>query len=119
MYEAVDIERIAGAALLGSAILVTGLGYAIFLALARLRGASRLRRIFNGVSLCSYALLVASVIAFSFVMNFTGWWFVLSGLMMCGYFVAPRFIWRLTEDMHQGEGETRPAEPSEPERDSN
>ncbi len=103
MYEAVDIERIAGAALLGSAILVTGLGYALFLALARLRGASRLRKLFNGISLTSFALLVASVIGFSLVMNFSGWWYVISGLMVCGYFIAPRFIWRLTETMHEDE----------------
>lgn len=103
MYEPVDIERIAGAALLGSSILVTGLGYALFLALARLRGASRLRRIFNGISLASFALLVASVIGFSLVMNFNGWWYVVSGLMVCGYFIAPRFIWRLTETMHEDE----------------
>jgi len=100
VYEPVDIERIAGAALLGSAILVTALGYAVFLALARLRGASHLRRLLNGISLGSFALLVASVIAFSYVMNFDGWWHVISGLMVCGYFVAPRFIWRLTETMH-------------------
>ena len=105
MYEPVDIERIAGAALLGSAILVTGLGYALFLALARLRGASRLRRVFNGISLGSFVLLVASVIGFSLVMNFDGWWYVISGLMVVGYFIAPRFIWRLTETMHEGESE--------------
>ncbi len=99
------MERIAGAALLGSAILVTALGYAIFLALARLRGASHLRRLLNGISLGSFALLVASVIAFSNVMNFDGWWYVISGLMVCGYFVAPRFIWRLTETMHEEEVE--------------
>ncbi len=99
------MERIAGAALLGSAILVTALGYAIFLALARLRGASHLRRLLNGISLGSFALLVASVIAFSNVMNFDGWWYVISGLMVCGYFVAPRFIWRLTESMHEEEVE--------------
>ena len=105
MYEPVDIERIAGAALLGSAILVTGLGYAIFLALARLRGATHLRRVFNAISLGSFALLVVSVIAFSLIMNFSGWWYVISGLMMCGYFIAPRFIWRLTETMHDDESE--------------
>ena len=105
MYEPVDIERIAGAALLGSAILVTGLGYALFLALARLRGASRLRRVFNGISLGSFVLLVASVIGFSLVMNFDGWWYVISGLMVVGYFIAPRFIWRLTETMHEEETE--------------
>ena len=103
MYDPVDIERIAGAALLGSAILVTGLGYAIFLALARLRGASHFRRIFKGISLGSFGLLVVSVVAFSLVMNFDGWWYVISGLMVCGYFIAPRFIWRLTEEMHDEE----------------
>lgn len=105
MYEPVDIERIAGAALLGSAILVTGLGYAIFLALARLKSTARLQRVFNGISLGSFALLVVSVVSFSYVMNFNGWWYVISGLMVCGYFIAPRFIWRLTETMHEDEGD--------------
>ena len=103
MYEAVDIHRIAGAALLGSAILVTALGYTIFLALARLQGPTRLYRILNAISLTSFAGLIASVIGFSYVMNFDRWWYVLSGLMVCGYFVAPRFIWKLTTTMHDPE----------------
>ena len=96
MVDPVDIHRIAGAALLGGAIILFGAGYAIFHALSRLSGSGRLA----GVSLLCYATLAACVAGLTVLLNLWGLWLVLVGTMLVGYFVAPRFIWRLSEQVH-------------------
>lgn len=99
MVDPVDIHRIAGAALLGGAIILFGAGYAIFHALSRLSGSARLA----GVSLLCYASLAGSVAGLTVLLNLWGFWLFLIGLMLIGYFVAPRFIWRLSEQVHASE----------------
>ena len=92
-----DIHRIAGAALLGGAILLFGAGYAILHALSRLSGSSRLA----AASLVCYAALAGCVGGLTVLLHLWGGWLVLIALMLIGYFVAPRFIWRLSEQVHE------------------
>ena len=99
MVDPVDIHRIAGAALLGGAIILFGAGYAIFHALSRLSGSS----VMAGVSLLSYAGLAACVAGLAVLLHLWGFWLLLVALMLAGYFVAPRFIWRLSEQVHEGD----------------
>ena len=93
------IHAFAGAALVGGAMVLFGAGYAIFHALA---GLSRSRR-FARISLVSYAALAACAVALVPLLDLEGWWLGLIAVLLIGYFVAPRFIWRLSLAVH-GEG---------------
>ena len=97
LVDPVDIHRIAGAALLGGAIILFGAGYAILHALSRLSASPLLA----GFSLVCYAALAACVAGLAVLLNLWGLWLVLVTLMLVGYFVAPRFIWRLSEEVHE------------------
>ena len=97
------IHRVAGAALLGGVMVLFGAGYAIFHALAGLTGSRRM----VGVSLLCYALLCACTVAFSALLKLAGWWLALMGLLLIGYFIVPRFIWRLSLAVH-GESPASP-----------
>lgn len=99
MVDPVDIHRIAGAALFGGGIILFGAGYAILHALSRLSGSARLA----GVSLLSYAALAGCVAGLTVLLNLWGAWLVLIVLMLLGYFAAPRFIWRLSEEVHEAD----------------
>ncbi|MCY4014951.1 MAG: hypothetical protein OXG82_19820 [Gammaproteobacteria bacterium] len=99
MVDPVDIHRIAGAALLGGAIILFGAGYAILHALSRLSGSS----VLAGFSLLCYAALAACVGGLAVLLHLWGLWLVLVALMLTGYFIAPRFIWRLSEQVHEGD----------------
>ena len=98
------IHTFAAAALVGGAMVLFGAGYAIFHALA---GLSRSRR-FARISLVSYAALAACAVALVPLLDLEGWWLALIAVLLIGYFVAPRFIWRLSLAVH-GE-ESDPAE---------
>ena len=102
MVDPVEIHRIAGAALLGGAIILLGAGYAILHALSRLSKSS----VLAGVSLLCYAGLAACVAGLAVLLHLWGFWLVLVVLMLAGYFVAPRFIWRLSEQVHEGDPKT-------------
>ncbi len=97
MLSHVDIHQIAIAALLGGAIILFGAGYAIFHALSRLSGSFR----FVAISLLCYVALAACVVGLTVVLHLWGGWLPLIALMLIGYFVAPRFIWRLSESVHR------------------
>ena len=97
MLDPVAIHEIAGAALLGGAIILFGACYALFLALSRLNGSVTFARI----SLACYGALAACVAGLTALLNLWGWWLVLVAVMLVGYYLAPRFIWRLSEAVHR------------------
>ena len=99
MVEPEVIHRVAGAALVGGVMVLFGAGYAIFHALAGLTGSHRMA----AASILCYALLCASAAGFAALLQLKGWWLALMGLVLIGYFVAPRFIWKLSLALH---GET-------------
>ncbi len=96
MLDPVAIHEIAGAALLGGAIILFGACYALFLALSRLHGSA----LFSRISLACYVALAVSVGGLTVLLNLWGWWLALVCALLAGYFVAPRFIWRLSEAVH-------------------
>ena len=96
MLEPVAIHEIAGAALLGGAIILFGAGYALFLALSRLGNSV----LFARISLACYAALALSTAGLTVLLNLWGWWLALVAAMLAGYYIAPRFIWRLSEAVH-------------------
>ena len=99
MVDPVAIHQIAGAALLGGGIVLCGAGYAIFHALA---GLTRIRRrAFIAISLACYVALAGCVAGLAVVLNLGGWWLLMVALLLICYFLAPRFIWRLSVAVHR------------------
>lgn len=101
MIEPVEVQRFALAALSAGAIVLFGACYAVFLALSRLHDFTALRHLSN----LSYASLAASVAALAWFLRLDDGWLILTVLLLAGYYVAPRFIWRLSVATHEAEGE--------------
>ena len=98
-----EVQDILIATAFGGGVVVCGAFYAICLALARLTGMSAKRTVLTGLSYLSYGLLVVNVILFAYFLRLSGWWIALVVLMVVGYFFAPRFIWRLSVELHKEE----------------
>lgn len=105
MIDPVDVQRIVLATLAAGTAVLFGACYAIFLALSRLRDLSVLRQLSN----LSYLALAVSVLALAWYLQLTGGWLALVVILLAGYYLAPRFIWRLSvathdsTDDHEGE----------------
>lgn len=99
MIEPVEIQRFALAALSAGAIVLFGACYAVFLALSRLHAFAALRHLSN----LSYASLAVSVGGLAWFLRLDGGWLILIVLLLVGYYVAPRFIWRLSVATHEPE----------------
>lgn len=105
MVDPVDVQRIVLATLAAGAAVLFGASYAVLLALSRLRDLAALRRFSN----LSYLALAVSVLALAWNLQLTGGWLALVVILLAGYYLAPRFIWRLSvathdsTDDHEGE----------------
>lgn len=91
------------ATLYGAGVVLCGAGYAIFLALSRLDGMVHKKRFLTWVAIVWYLFLVLSVVGLVHTLKLYGWWLGLVVLMLVGYFLAPRFIWKLSHEMHSKE----------------
>lgn len=98
MIDPVDVQRFTIAALSAGAVVLFGACYAVFLALSRLRGFVLLYHLSN----VSYVLLTASVAVLAWSLRLDGAWLFLVAFLLVGYYVAPRFIWRLSVATHDG-----------------
>lgn len=96
MIEPVEVQRIVLATLAAGAAVLFGASYAIFLALSRLRDLAVLRRLSN----VSYLALAVAVLALAWNLQLTGGWLALIVILLAGYYLAPRFIWRLSVATH-------------------
>lgn len=90
------IHMLARATLLGGSIVMLGAGYALLHALGRMRDSKALML----ASLACYLGLAVAVVALTLVLDLSHWWIGLSATLLLGYFVAPRFIWRLSVAVH-------------------
>ena len=104
MIDPVELQRIAIAALSAGGIVLFGAAYAICLALGRLKG----RAILRPLSYVAYLALVAVTLLFAWAMNLTGAWAILTVVLLVGYFVAPRAIWRLSVATHESSDQENP-----------
>lgn len=104
MIDPVELQRIAVAALSAGGIVLFGAAYAICLALGRLKGLAILRPL----SYVAYLALAAVTLLFAWAMNLTGAWAVLTVVLLVGYFVAPRAIWRLSVATHESADQENP-----------
>ena len=96
MVDPVDVQQIALAAILSGAIIFFGAAYGIFYALSRLNHKAQFMR----YAYAFYGGLAVATLSLIEVLNLTGWWLTLVATLLVGYFIAPRFIWRLSEDVH-------------------
>lgn len=96
MLEPVAAENLLAAFAAAAVVILAGAGYAGGFALAKLYP----RPMWMRLAWVCYALLVAAVVVITEVMNFSGYWFALSAVMLIGYLLAPHAIWHLTHATH-------------------
>ncbi len=91
-----DIPRLAAAGFAAAAVVLCGAGYAILLAPGRVRRKPVLCR----AALAAYAGVVVAAVALAWALRLDGFWLALVALLLIGYFVAPRAVWRLSLATH-------------------
>lgn len=96
MIDPVATQHIMLAAIAGALIILFGALYALLFALARLRQRPTLMI----GAYAAYAVLIGAVAVLATTLNMTGFWQVVAAVMVIGYFVAPRLIWRLCAGTH-------------------
>ena len=94
-----DIPRLAAAGFSAAAVVLCGAGYAVLLALGR----ARRKPVLNRAALFAYAGVVAAAVALAWALRLEGLWLVLMAILLVGYFVAPRAVWRLSVATHPEE----------------
>ncbi len=99
MIEPVATQDLMAAAIAGALIVLFGALYALFFALARLQDNKK----YLITAYAAYAVLVLAVVVLMRTLNMTGFWQLVAAVMIVGYFVAPRFVWRLCVSTHDSE----------------
>ena len=94
-----DIPRLAAAGFSAAAVVLCAAGYAILLALGR----ARHKPVLSRAALVAYAGVVAAAVALAWALRLQGLWLVLVAILLIGYFVAPRAVWRLSVATHPEE----------------
>ena len=94
-----DLPRLAVAGLSAAGVVLFAAAYAALLALSRLRGRAAL----GHAALGAYAGVVLAAGGLAWALALDGLWLGLIALLLIGYFVAPRAIWRLSVATHQGD----------------
>lgn len=94
-----DIPRLAAAGFSAAAVVLCAAGYAMLLALGRARGRPALGR----AALVAYAGVVMAAAALAWALRLEGLWLALVAILLIGYFVAPRAVWRLSVATHPEE----------------
>jgi hypothetical protein len=96
-----EIRSLVTASLSAGAIVLAGGCYALFLALGRMRD----EKLWPYLSTASFACLVAASATLTWSLQLRGIWLLLVGVLLVGYFAAPRFIWRLSVATHNKSGD--------------
>jgi FlaA1/EpsC-like NDP-sugar epimerase len=79
-----------------AAIVIFGALYALFLALGHLKN----RAHYIYLSYTAYLALVLSTWLLVEALQLTRWWLILIAILLVGYLIAPRIIWRLSVAVH-------------------
>lgn len=87
----------------GAMVVVSGGLYALFLAFARLRSSKTLARL----SVAAYLALVVCAFVLAESLALTAAWYAVIAVMLLGYWLAPKAVWRLTAATHVSETEER------------
>ena len=96
MGEPMGLQAMFFGTMAGAGVVLTGALYALFFALARLHS----NRTMGGASLACYLLLVFCVYVLADALALSGFWIVVTAVMLAGYFLLPRAIWHLCVGTH-------------------
>jgi len=96
MSDPISLQEIFFSTMAGAAIVLFGAFYALFFALGRLHA----RRSLQLTALLSYVVLAAAVYVLARALHLEGFWLLVTGVMLVGYFFAPRAIWNLCVGTH-------------------
>ncbi len=99
MIQPVDLKDFLLTFFVSAGIILSGACYALFYAWARLRH----RPAFLNWALLAYAVLAACVLTLMQTAHLDGSWRAIALLMLIGYFLAPRIIFRLCAATHDAE----------------
>ena len=99
--EAIGLQDLILGTMASAAVVLMGAFYALFFALGRLHASPS----FAAASIVSYALLAAAVYVLVQALTLDGIWITVVAVMLVGYFLLPRAIWRLCVGTH---GESEP-----------
>lgn len=97
MIEPVQVQQLMIATLSAGAMVLFAACYALFLALGRFRSLRALRRVAGAC----YAAFVAFTATLAWALRLDGVWLALIGILLIGYYAAPRAIWRLSVATHE------------------
>lgn len=97
MNEPGGIPELAIAGLSAGAVVLFAACYAALLALGRLHDLAPLRR----AALAAYLAMVAATAALAWALALEGFWLALIAVLLVGYYIAPRAIWRLSVATHE------------------
>jgi len=89
-----SLPHLLAAAIAGAAVILAGGGYALCFALGRARGG-----VWLPLSHGAYLCLAVAVATLAWALDLRGFWRGVACLMVLGYFVGPRLIWRLSSDI--------------------
>ena len=96
MGEPLGLQEMFFSTMAGAAIVLMGALYALFFALGRLRTSRSL----NIAALLAYALLAVAVYVLINALALSGFWILVTTVMLVGYFFLPRAIWHLCVGTH-------------------
>ncbi len=96
MDQAIGLQGLFLATMASAAIVLLGAFYALFFALGRLHTSPP----FAAASMMSFALLAGAVYVLVRSLELDGVWIAVVVVMLVGYFLLPRAIWRLCVGTH-------------------
>lgn len=99
MGEPLGLQDMFFGTMAGAAIVLMGAAYALFFALGRLHRS----RSMIAAALVSYLLLAVAAYVLVDALALKGVWILVTTVMLVGYFLLPRVIWRLCVGTHAGE----------------
>ena len=96
MIEPVALQDFFTTFFVSALIILAGASYALLFAWSKVNP----KTVIKISAYVAYAILVVSVIILSHTAHFTGYWLIISWLMIIGYFFAPIVIWHLCVRTH-------------------
>lgn len=96
MSDPIGLQDLFFGTMAGAAIVMAGAFYALFFALGRLHSSG----VLAAAAIASYVVLTAAVVVLIDALGLSGFWIVVTSVMLIGYFLLPRAIWQLCVSTH-------------------
>ena len=96
MFEPVEVNDILISVIAGALVVLFGALYALALALGRLNGS----KVLIGLAYGFFALLAVAALILADALRLTGFWQMVTAVIVAGYLLAPHAIWKLCAGTH-------------------